>query len=473
MYQQPKLERGRHGESRGDGKLDPSEDDIIDDLDDDLGDQEDLDASDLPPIPGDDDDLDLSWGSAKMPDFSDDDSTPLQVARADNKDVYAAADAVDSTDATVIADENKDLDKKAGRGSAWIPLVIIVAVLALAVGAWLLFGSAVSDLFGGDPAARVNGDVITVAELDLRFQLTAAQNPSLFDPELGGAEEGVVRQHILGSMVDELLLLQEAGREGVRVSNDAVQEEITLFVASYPEPEMFEEELRDNNLTREMFEEQVRQAMTFEALIEALVPAESVTDQDVSDYYQRNIEVFVEPAAKRTSHILLPLDDRARGTDLLVELRDSSNLEADFARIAEESSADAMSAVAGGDAGWPRHPEQRPEAYVRAIADLDVGDLSDLVRTEEGYFIILVTDEREATQRTLEEATPGIRDLLLGTMRNQMYSDLLERLRAEAEIEVLDPEILAFEARQADEVPDAGESGLVPTINEEIAEEEY
>jgi len=472
MYQQPKLERGRHSESRGDGKLDPSEDDITDDLDEEEG----YDDSDLPPIPGDDDELDLSWGSAKMPDFSDDDSTPLQVARADNKDVYAAADAVDSTDATVISDGNKDLDKRAG-GTNWIPLVIIVTVLALIASIWLLFGSAVSDLFGGDPAARVNGEVITVTDLDLRVQSIAAQNPALFDPEMGGMDAGVARQHILGAMVDEALLMQEAARVGVRISNDAVREEVDTFVDTYPSPELFEEALRENSLTFEMFKEQVRHVMIVDSLLEVVVPVDSVTDQDVNDYYQENIELFVEPAAKRTSHILIPLNDRARGTDLLLELRDSNDLEADFARIAEESSADTISATVGGDAGWPRHPDRRSEAYIRALADLEVGDLSDLVRTEAGYYIILVTDEREATQRTLEEAAPGIRDLLLGTLRNQMRGDLLDRLRAEAEIEVLDPEVLAFEAGQVDELEGDDPSLASPdddiSTDEETGEGEY
>ena len=444
MYQQPKLERGRQGESRGSGKQDPSEDDVLDEIDT----LEELDSSDLPPIPGDDDDLDLSWGSAKMPDFSEEDSSLLPTAKMDNKKVYAASAAVDSTDATVISEENKDLDKGAGKRPAWIPLAVIVLVLALAAAAWFLFGSAIGNLFEGEPAARINGDVITVSELDTRFQSIAAQNPTLLDPELGGMEAGAVRQLILGTMVDELLLMQEARREGIRISDADVQEEIDTFVASYPSLEAFEEELRDNNFTLDMFREQIRQAMAMEALLEVKVPSESVTDQEVSDYYYENVELFVEPAAKRSSHILLSLDDRARGTDILAELRDSNDLEADFARAAEENSADTLSAAAGGDAGWPRHPDQRPEAYVRALDELSVGDLSELVRSEEGYFIILVTDEREETQRTLEEAAPGIRDMLLGMLRNQAHADLLERLRVEAEIEVLDTEILEFDTAQ-------------------------
>ena len=448
MLQREKHDRGRHSE-RGAGGKDPEAfaeegEDAAEDYD-------------LPEVP-DDDELDLSWGKAVMPDFSDEPATSLPVGSVDNKKIYAAADAVDSTDATVIADESRaarkarlkeeaDNSEDTPRRPAWIPLAVMAAILALALAAWLIFDS-FSDGFGTDGAALVNGEAIALADLDARFESVAAQNPAMFDPEMGGLEEGAARRLILDAMIDDLLLMQEAQREGIAVGDGAVEEQIDAFAATYPSFEEFEEELRLNNFTLDMLRNQVRNSMTVEALLEFLVPVDSISEEDVRNYYDDNIELYTEAAAKRTSHILLPLEDEARAAEILAQLRDSDNLEADFARIAEESSADSISAAQGGDAGWPRVPDQRHPDYVREVNRLDVGEMSDLVRTELGYFIILVTEERSESVRSFESVAPGILDMLLSTTRNQVRAELLERLRDEATIEILDPIILVFEEGQ-------------------------
>ena len=446
MLQRERFDRGRHSE-RGAGGKDPETFDDAAAEDDDLA------------LVPDDDELDLSWGKAVMPDFSDEPATSLPVASVDNKKIYAAADAVDSTDATVIAGESRAVHKAgrkeegdSGDGAetrrpAWIPLAVMFAILALALAAWLIFDS-FSDGFGTDRAALVNDEVIALADLNVRFESVAAQNPAMFDPEMGGLEEGAARRLILDAMIDDLLLMQEAQREGIVIDDGAIEEQIDAFAATYPSFEEFEEELRLNNFTLDMLRSQVRNSMTVEALLELLVPVDSISDEAVRNYYDENIELYTEAAAKRTSHILLPLEDEARATEILAQLRDSDNLEADFARIAEESSADSISAAQGGDAGWPRVPDQRHPDYVRAVNGLDVGELSDLVRTELGYFIILVTEERSESVRPFENVASGILDMLLSTTRNQVRAELLERLHDEATIEILDPIILEFEAAQ-------------------------
>ena len=438
MFQR-KLDRHRRSEVGG-GKKNPGE------LDEQLDEQLDDDLSDLPPLP-DDDDLDLSWGKAVMPDFDEDDSVRLSTATVDHRSIYAAAAAVDSTDATVISSD-KELAAKDGRGKLWIPLAIIGAALLAAAVAWFVIGGG-TNVFAGDPAARVNGETITVQELDARLASIAAQNPAMFDPELGGIEEAAARQLVLDSMIDDMLMMQEAEREGVNISNADVEAEMNEVIASFPSEEAFDEQLTSGHFTRDMLKQHIRYSMALDQLLALKVPEDSVPESDLRDYYEANIEMFTEAAAKRSSHILLPLDDRAKATDLLAELRDSGNLEADFAAAAEESSADSISAADGGDAGWPRVPDQRHADYIAAVEALGVGELSELVRTEQGYYIILVTDEREESIRSFEEVELSIRDMILGGLRSEARAEMLERLRSEATIEIVDPQILAAEPAES------------------------
>jgi len=485
MLARQRYHRGKLGEQRGSGSADPDAPPL----------DEDHELEPEPELELDDGELELSWGRAIMPDFSDEPATSLPVAMPDNAEVYAAASAVDSTDATVISQGPKTARKdlyelnevddsvrdfqyergdKAARGEdddtdfsasqfatprdssaageddtegtkrpSWIPIVLIVAIIGLVGAAWFVVAN-YTTLFEGRVAAEVNGETISIADLDERVAAVVAQNPVMFDVNAGGISQGEARQMILSTMIDDLLFMQEAQREGVTVGDMAFQAEVDARIATYPSEEDFEEDLAAAGFTRSLFEQQLRYSMILDALLAHVVPADTVSDAEVRDYYDQNPDHYTVPAAKRSSHILIPLDDRARAVDLRAELADSADLATDFAEAAQESSADTFTAAQGGDAGWPSNPDTRHEDYIAAVDELDVGQMSDLVRTEEGYYIILVTEEREETTRTFEEVEPAIREMMLSTLRNQAQQDLLERLRAEAEVEVLDAEVNAF-----------------------------
>jgi len=361
MFQRDLHDKGRKSE-RGSGK------DKLEDA---------PEGSDLPPVPGYDE-LDLSWGKAKMPDFEGEPATSLPVAEMSGDKVYAAADAVDSTDATVITLADKGAEKdgakegntqngeEAKKRPVWIPLVIIIAALALLAGAWFTVAN-FTDLFARNVAARVNGEVVTVSELDDRLEIAQAQNPAMFDPNEDGLEAGMARQLLLDTMINDLLLLQEAARQDVQVSDQEIQDLIDMRIASYPSEEDFEEDLRAHDMTRDMFREQVRIGMTLEALMVIIVPDEEITAEEIREYYDEHIEFYTEP----------PTEDG-----------------------------------------------------------------------EEGAVI------------PFEEVAPAIHDMLVTSLRNIMRGDLLERLRDEGNIEILDPVVAEFiEAGGGDEQGIMAEGG--------------
>ncbi|MCL2680000.1 MAG: SurA N-terminal domain-containing protein [Coriobacteriia bacterium] len=322
MFQRDAFDRGKHTDSRGSGRKRP---------------EDTPEASDLPPIP-DYDELDLSWGKATMPDLSDEPATSLPVAELSADKVYAAADAVDSTDATVISLADKDTEEvaesdqkdasdfagdsaegDAKKRSLWVPLVVIFAILALLAAA----GFAIlnfTNLFAGDIAASVNGDIITIAELDERLELIAAQNPVMFDTEAGGLEEGMARHLVLSAMIEDILLIQEADKEGINITDADVQALIDDRAANYPNWEAFEEDLRANSLTLEQFKEQVWYGLTVEALLHKLVPDDEITDEEVQEYYEEFIEFYTEPATDDDEERVLPLEEVAASIhDMLLQ----------------------------------------------------------------------------------------------------------------------------------------------------------
>jgi parvulin-like peptidyl-prolyl isomerase len=143
---------------------------------------------------------------------------------------------------------------------------------------------------------------------------------------------------------------------------------------------------------------------------------------------QRVAEIVIRPLTaaavpqERARHVLVQpdpeLDDQAEATEeqweaALAEAEDVAEQlaaeDADWFAIAEEHSDDTGSAVRGGDLGW-YDPAASPyvEEFAAALEELEVGEISEPVRTDFGYHVIQKTGERESPE---EQAAALVEEL--------------------------------------------------------------
>jgi parvulin-like peptidyl-prolyl isomerase len=181
--------------------------------------------------------------------------------------------------------------------------------------------------------------------------------------------------------------------------------------------------LRDNGISDEEYREYVRSDILSEAYREQFE-----SNVVVSPAPQKRVaQIVLQPASgpqERARHILIEPDPELSNQDEATdeqweaalaeatEVRDLVSAEdADFAAIAEERSADTGSAARGGDLGWydPANSQFVPE-FTAALADLEVGEISEPVRSQFGYHVIQKTDERESAQAQAEEIAAELED---------------------------------------------------------------
>jgi peptidylprolyl isomerase/peptidyl-prolyl cis-trans isomerase C len=106
----------------------------------------------------------------------------------------------------------------------------------------------------------------------------------------------------------------------------------------------------------------------------------------------------------------------------------------DFAAVAADVSEDPVTKVKGGDFGW-RVVSEIGREYADAIATLKNGEVSPLIRTAVGWHIIKLEDRRARKPIPLEK----IRDRIAAMVAANAQFELVDKLRAEARIERLDP----------------------------------
>ena len=150
-----------------------------------------------------------------------------------------------------------------------------------------------------------------------------------------------------------------------------------------------------------------------------------IKDEEVKKYYDENQDQF-EIDEVTAKHILVKEENKAK--DILADLNNG----ADFSDMAKEYSIDG-SAESGGDLGTFGRGEMVPE-FEKAAFALQPGEMSDIVKTEFGYHIILVTDKNQGMQ-TYEEAKETIRANLQRNELTKLFQTKLNELRNEYGVE--------------------------------------
>lgn len=129
---------------------------------------------------------------------------------------------------------------------------------------------------------------------------------------------------------------------------------------------------------------------------------------------------FHEPQV-RVSHLLVDTEDAARAARAAIEAG------RDFEAVAREVSEDPSVVVNGGDLGWVGRGLLVP-AFEGVAFTTARGELGGPLETEYGWHVLRVADRRE--ELPFAEA----RDELQATLRDALYGEVLDRVRASAEV---------------------------------------
>lgn len=238
---------------------------------------------------------------------------------------------------------------------------------------------------------------------------------------------------VLRELIYDALLLQEAERQGIVLSEKEVAEEEKRFLQQFPSLESLEEWKQRHPQQWASVQETLRLHALFRRLVEAEV---QVSEEEVAAYYREHAEEFREPEQVRAQGILVESRENAEA------LREALlQPEADFAALARQFSLDPATREQGGDMGWVR-PGMYSEAVEKVLFRLKPGEISEPVETPDGFFLLRILERKPARQMPLEEVRERLRQQLKERKRREVESTYLERLRRRAHIEVLWPELM-------------------------------
>jgi peptidyl-prolyl cis-trans isomerase SurA len=254
--------------------------------------------------------------------------------------------------------------------------------------------------------AVVNNDVITQIELDKELDTIKLQ---LRQQNISMPPEETLRKQVLERLVINKIQLQLADANGIRVDDETLNNTISN-IASQNNLSLsgFRDALEKEGLDFAQFRENIRKEIIMRRISQRNVNSRiTITDQEIDNFIaNQKIQGDAEDEY-RLGHILIGLPEtagpdeiqktRQQAQDILEKLRKG----ADFSQTAVSVS-EGRQALEGGDLGW-RKIGELPSLFAEIVPSMKIGEISDIIRSSNGFHIIKLVDYRGAKPHIVNE----------------------------------------------------------------------
>jgi peptidyl-prolyl cis-trans isomerase C len=276
------------------------------------------------------------------------------------------------------------------------------------------------------PVAVINGTTLNATE----FSKLLARKMKVFDAmaakdasNVKRAKEGVLREFIVST-----LLQQFARQNNLAVSEEELTAEFDRVRKSYPDDLTFKASLVSQGLTLEEWKSSLAKTLLERKVFDLIAgpPEPSATlEQKALKYYETHKAEFSKPAQVRLLQIVVAKEDEA------MRLRDKIKAGASFAEMAKRygTSPDANK---GGEVGYIG---KGVVPAFDAAFNLQIGQLSSVVKSNYGFHIMKILDKKNAAILTFSQAKPQILKKLAAQKQQEDFDKWLQGVINSAKIE--------------------------------------
>jgi len=303
--------------------------------------------------------------------------------------------------------------------------LIVAGVIAVGLGLFALgyFSKIIlMRLYQPRVLAHVDGVAISDAELKREtLFLKVSKNAGLSD---------ITREDVLNRLINDRLILNEAGRLSLSVSKEVVENYLKSFWENYSAQEV-NDILREHQISASAWREIIRRRILIEKVIKQAVESQVHISQDEEEeYYWTHLLEFHRQRQVHVRQIVAETLAQAE------TIRNKLDEGADFKSLAAAYSL-GPEKDQGGDLGWVGKSDL-PRIFSQVLFKMKVGEISKPVATEYGYHLFLLEAQKKSGKIPLEEARDKIAENLKIVKIERAFQIWMEDLRARAKISIED-----------------------------------
>lgn len=284
--------------------------------------------------------------------------------------------------------------------------------------------------------ARVNNKIITQRQYDkdratLHSQLAQQYSGAKLEQEFKTQSKNLLRD-----MIDQDLMVQKAKDDDISVETDLIKrlDEIRQQY-NLPSLDALQKAVEKEGVDWEDFKDQIKRNLLMRRVISREVGSRIIISRaDARKYFDAHRKEFDSPPGVHLAEILIstekhsPHEAEELAKKALAEIQNGTR----FSDVAKKYS-DAPSAKEGGDVGFFKAGTIAP-AISSAIANVDAGEVSPIVKTKYGYMIFDVLEKRVGKNPTFEQVSNQVMNYLYEQKIQGALRGFLTTLRKQSSI---------------------------------------
>jgi peptidyl-prolyl cis-trans isomerase C len=201
--------------------------------------------------------------------------------------------------------------------------------------------------------------------------------------------------------------------------------------------------------------------------LNSMVKVSTISDAEISRYYENNKSLFQKSEQVRVSHILFDDEAEAGKTKIAIDQAiesDRPRARVIFSEFARRKSTDRATAYINGDLnffardGYVADGANKGKRLAKTVVEAafaltHIGTVSPVVKSDKGYHIIQITNRRPAINRKLDQARRQITNTLLRQKKDKARQAYIDGLKAKATVEIFEENLKKLKVDTDVEMP--------------------
>lgn len=290
--------------------------------------------------------------------------------------------------------------------------------------------------------AVVNDEIITLSEYRQEFEMNYQSLRAQYEGEEFTQQYENMKKNLLESMITDRLLLQEAEKRDIDVS-----EQVRMTIENIKKENAIESDEKLKRLMRQQginFEDwrqqiernQLKQAVIFSEVVRDI----AVDDSELVEYYNQHKEEFVEPVEYELSAIYVSSQGNGKEeienkkSEIVERLESGEKFKEVAAQYTEGPEKESQGSLGTFKKG------ELAEDLEKSVEKLKVGEHTSWMKVQNGWYMYKLEGKKEKRVKPFDEVRKEIEEKLFNQKRQKKMQEFLQELRETNYVEIKIPE---------------------------------